>query len=230
MAAVSHHSIRQSLLERIQRGEWPLGALIPGEVQLAEEYGCARATVNRALQALAHDGLVIRKRRGGTRVSPLPVRQARLEIPILREQVEATGSRYTHQLTARRRTVPPARVRDTLQLPAAVKALYLETMHLADDRPFAFETRWINADAVPELPDRALEQYSVNEWLVRNVPFSSGNVSFSAVSASATVARALETSPNAALFLVERTTWREAQFITTTKLFYRPGYALTSRL
>lgn len=230
MASVSHHSIRQSLLGRIQGGEWPLGGLIPGEVQLAEEYGCARTTVNRALRALADDGLVIRKRRGGTRVRPLPVRQTRLQIPILREQVEARGARYGHAVATRRVKVPSAQVRNRLQLRARATALFLETMHLADDRPFAFESRWINMSAVPAIAADAFDTLSANEWLVRNVPFTSGSVHFSAVNATARLARALETSAGTALFLVERTTWLDALFITTTKLFYHPGYQLSSTL
>ena len=68
MTANSHHKIRQMLKGRIESGEWELGALIPRELALAEEYNCARTTINRALQALADEGVVVRKRKGGTRV------------------------------------------------------------------------------------------------------------------------------------------------------------------
>ena len=70
MTANSHHKIRQMLKGRIESGEWELGALIPRELALAEEYNCARTTINRALQALADEGVVVRKRKGGTRVLP----------------------------------------------------------------------------------------------------------------------------------------------------------------
>ncbi|HBN93299.1 MAG TPA: GntR family transcriptional regulator, partial [Hyphomonas sp.] len=98
MTKMTHQIIRQSILERIQKGEWGLGDLIPGEASLAEEYGCARTTINRALQGLADEGLVVRKRKGGTRVCNMPVRQARFDIPIVREQVEAFGGHYRHQV------------------------------------------------------------------------------------------------------------------------------------
>lgn len=230
MATVSHHTIRESLLDRIQRGEWALGALIPGEVQLAREYGCARTTVNRALRALADAGLVVRKRRGGTRVTPLPVRQARLSIPVVREQVEDAGDRYSHQLRRRRQSVPPAAIRKRLGLAARTKALYLETLHLANGAPFAFETRWINPAAVPDVAAEELEQLSINEWLVRRVPFTSGEVRFSAVNADSRVAAALGVAEGTALFLVDRTTWRGDVFITTTALHHAAGYTLHSTL
>ena len=60
MTTNSHHKIRQMLKGRIESGEWELGALIPRELALAEEYNCARTTINRALQARAALGVVVR--------------------------------------------------------------------------------------------------------------------------------------------------------------------------
>lgn len=230
MASTSHHDIRNSMLDRIQSGEWELGDRIPGEITLAEEYGCARATINRALQALADSGLLIRKRKGGTRVAQMPVRHAKFEIPVIREQVEALGSQYRHQLIARKMKSPPSSVRTRLKLPTKTEALYLETIHMADDRPYAFEERWINTLAVPKITDAPLEDLSANEWLVKTVPFSSGDVMFSAFNATEKVADALETKLDAAIFVIDRTTWFQEEFITTMKLYYKQGYQLYSRL
>jgi GntR family histidine utilization transcriptional repressor len=230
MSSNSHHTIRQSILERIQTGEWGLGQLIPGEAMLADEYGCARATINRALQGLAKDGLVIRKRKGGTRVCDMPVRQAKFNIPVVREQVEALGSDYSHQLTRRFEKAPPASVRTRLGLPLGTKALQLYTIHLADGRPFAFETRWVNTQVVPALLNAPLDEISANEWLVQTVPFSGGDVIFYAVNADKDVAGALNTREGAAIFVIDRTTSLAGEFITTMKLYYREGYQLYSRL
>jgi len=225
-----HLAIRESLQVRIQSGEWELGARIPDEADFAEEYGCARATINRALQALAADGLVVRKRKGGTRVNPSPARWAKVEIPIVREEVEALGSAYRHRLMQRKIKTPPAPIRSPLQMNAGDKALYLETLHLADDRPFAFETRWVNTDAIPAILDAPLEAMSVNEWLVRSVPFSSGDVAFAASNANETIASALEVEPEEAVFRVDRTTWLDDRFITAMKLFYRKDYQIYFRI
>ncbi|MEM9495398.1 MAG: UTRA domain-containing protein [Pseudomonadota bacterium] len=216
--------------KRIQAGEWALGDRIPDEIDLSAEYGCARTTVNRALRALAEDGLVIRKRKGGTRVNPFPVRQAKLEIPVLREQIEATGASYRHQIIAQKQKCPPAAVRTRLRLNPGDKALYLETLHLADDRPFAFEVRWVNTGAVPEILEAPLNKISANEWLVKTAPFSSGDVLFTAANANRQISSALEASEGAAVFVIDRTTWLGDEFITTMKLYYREGYQLYSKL
>ena len=78
MNAQTHRGIREAIRARIVAGEWKLGELIPGEVDFAEQYGCSRTTVNRALQALAEEGIVERKRKGGTRVRPMPLPQAQV--------------------------------------------------------------------------------------------------------------------------------------------------------
>lgn len=230
MANTSHHEIRESILARIHAGEWKLGELIPGEAKLAEEYNCARTTVNRALRNLADEGLVVRKRKSGTRICQTHVRHAKLKIPIIREQVEATGQSYRHKLIKQRVARPPASIRSHLQLPAKTKALYLETLHLAENYPFAFEIRWLNIDAIPSVLQASLDQVSVNEWLVKSVPFSSGDVAFSAVNAGENIASALGTRVDQALFLIDRTTWLGSQFITTMKLYYKADFQLYSQL
>ncbi len=230
MATTSHHIIREALLGRIQSGEWSLGSLIPGEIQLAEEYGCARTTVNRALRTLAEQGLVVRKRKGGTRVRSTPLRQAKLDIPIIREQVERTGQNYSHTLLTRRTDIPPTSVKERLHLSETTHALYCETLHLANDRPFAFETRWVNRAAVPDIDTAPLDRLSVNEWLVNSVPFSNGDVSFSAINADAFIAKPMDVTEGQALFLIDRTTWLDATFITTMKLYYHEGFQLHSEL
>lgn len=230
MTVNSHHDIRQALRDRIESGEWQLGALIPGEMALADEYGCARTTINRALQTLASDGLVVRKRKGGTRVCEMPVRQAKFEIPILREQVEATGGKYRHQIMSQKLRTPTASVRTQLRISDGKKALFMETIHLADDSPYAYEQRWVNLQTVPEIMQAPLDQLSANEWLVKTVPFSSGDVIFSAEKADKTVASALQSDVGNAIFVVDRTTWMGDDFITTMKLYYKDGYQLYSPL
>ena len=46
--------------------EWERGQALPGVPALAEHYGVARATVSRAIHALADDGLVVIVSRWGT--------------------------------------------------------------------------------------------------------------------------------------------------------------------
>ncbi len=226
----SHHSVRESIRTRIENGEWSLGALIPAEKDLSTEYGCARTTINRALQALADEGLLIRKRKGGTRVCAMPVRYAKFEIPIIREQVEAKGDQYRHELVCKKREIPPSDIRAKLNIQDQEKALYLETIHFSNSAPLAVEERWINTQAVPEILQASFDDISVNEWLVKTVPFSSGDVLFSAQNMNEKIAAALKSDAGKATFVVDRTTWVGDEFITAIKLYYQSGFELYTQL
>ena len=225
MNARTHHGIREAIRARIVAGEWGLGEPIPGEAAFAAEYACARTTVNRALRALADEGIVERKRKSGTRVRLTPVPQAQLAIPIVREQVEALGGRYSHRVLERaQHRSAPDDVVHRMKLAGPPHLEWLQTLHLADDAPFALERRWVNLAAVPAFATADLRQLSANEWLLRTVPFTTGDVALSATAADAGQARVLGTPEGSPLFTMQRTTWLDGDPITTIELFYRAGY------
>lgn len=223
----THRAIREAIRARIVAGEWGLGERIPGEAAFAEEYDCARTTVNRAIRALADEGIVERKRKRGTRVRPLPLPQAQLAVPLVREEIEASGRRYSHRVLERAsgRAAPPEVARG-MKLAGKPHLEWLQTLHLADGAPFALERRWVNLAAVPAFARADLRTLSANEWLVRTVPFTTGEVALSATAADASQARLLGVEPGSPLFTLRRTTWLDDQPITTMTLFYPRDYAL----
>ncbi len=219
---MNHQGIRAEVLRRIRARDWVPGVTIPSEEALAVEFGCARATVNRALRDLAGQGVLERRRRAGTRVALLPVRKAVVDIPVIRLDVEGKGQVYTHRLLEQSMGVPSVPVASRAGF--AGRMLYLETLHLADGRPYAFEARWLNVGVLGELPD--FTQISANEWLVRNVRYTTGDIAFSAEGASVREAAVLGVAPGTAVFVTDRATWVEADVITVVRLCHAPGYRL----
>lgn len=67
-----YHQILVILRNQIFSGELRLGAVLPGEQELAELFNVSRITAKRALNELADAGLVVRERGRGTRVSDTP--------------------------------------------------------------------------------------------------------------------------------------------------------------
>ena len=113
----SFQDIRDEVLRRIQDRVWDQGALLPTEQELSEEFGCARATVNRALRELAERGIIDRKRKSGTRVAIAPVKQARLEITVTRQQVEDMNAVYRYRLVSRAAVPAPGWLSSQMGLP-----------------------------------------------------------------------------------------------------------------
>ena len=230
MNAITHSGIREDIRKRIVSGEWSLGEQMPGEVDLASEYSCSRTTMNRALRALADEGIIERKRKGGTRVRPLPVAQAQFRIPIIREQVEISGRAYSQRVIARELRSPPKELQLRMKLKGSEGAAYLESLHLADESPFAFERRWVNLATVPEFERADLSELSANEWLVRKVPFSRGEVGLAALAADARLAEMFSTRIGTPLFTMKRLTWFEERSVTAVELFHAPGHELNFKV
>ncbi len=222
-------AVREEALRRIRSREWSPDTLIPHEADLAAELGCARATVNRALRALASEGYLVRRRKGGTRVAATPVSKATFAITIIRQDVEARGLAHGYRLLDDGMSAPTDAVKQALKLPGNAPLRRLQALHLADGAPFCLEDRWINPVFAPAGEVR-FDSVSANEWLVRNLPYSSGALAFFAQPADAGRAARLCCPEGAALFTVERTTFSDSDPITAVTLSYAPGYRMTTEL
>ncbi|MFW8593723.1 GntR family transcriptional regulator [Cribrihabitans neustonicus] len=225
----SFQDVRDEVLRRIQDRVWPQGALLPTEQELAEEFGCARATVNRALQELAARGIIDRKRRSGTRVAVSPVRQAKLEILVMRQMVEEMNADYRYALVHREEMPAPPWLASQMGLPAAAEVLHLQCMHYADNRPFQFEERWISTAAVPHVTEADFNNTGPNEWLLAEVPFSTAEISLAAVAADARLSGFLGSGEGVPLFQMERTTWFQQEPVTFARMTFHPGYRMQTR-
>lgn len=225
----SWQAIRTEALRRIHSGLWAPGARIPDEAELAAEFRCARATVNRALRSLAEDGLLDRRRKGGTRVPTTPVRKATFEIAIIRQDVEGRGQDYGYELIDDRLVPPTADARAALDLPGDAPLRHVTALHLANGQPFCLEDRWLNPDLV-KIGEVAFDELSANEWLVRNLAYSGGSIGFLALAADRDLAKRLGCAEGTALFGIERTTRNPSAPITFVRLIYAPGYRMEATL
>ena len=213
-------AIQAEVLRRIHAREWPPGHTIPNEADLAGEFGCARATVNRALQSLADAGLLERRRKAGTRVALHPVSKATVDIPVIRQEIEERGMAYSYQRITRKTATPPP----ALDTPGP--SLHVIALHSADGHPYVIEDRWINTATVPSAGDQPFDRISANEWLVTTAPYTDGDISFAAEPATEDQARLLGTEKGTPVFTITRTTWDHGQTITTVRLTYAPGYRI----
>lgn len=222
----SFQDVRDEVIRRIQDHVWPQGTLLPTEFELAEEFGCARATVNRALRELADRGIVDRKRKSGTRVAIAPVRQAVFEIAVVRQTIEETNAAYRYALVHRQIAEAPSWLAAQLGLEGRAQVLHLQCMHYADNQPFQFEDRWINVEAVPEVLDQDFEARGPNEWLLEQIPFTDAEIALSAVQSDGQLAEFLAIPPGSPILQMERVTWLKGRPVTLVRMSFHPGYRM----
>ena len=60
--------VARALSEAIGKGRYPVGSVLPNELELAAEFGVSRSTIRAAMRELQASGLVSRKKSAGTRV------------------------------------------------------------------------------------------------------------------------------------------------------------------
>lgn len=221
--------VREEILRRITEGPWGPGTLLPGEVELAKEFGCSRTTMNRALREVAELGLLDRKRKAGTRVRMAPIRQARFEMPIVRTEVEKSGASYRFILVSREVIIAPDWLRARMKLKVNGRVVHLMCLHFADDEPYQLEDRWINATALPSSLEHDFSEVGPNEWLIATVPYSEVEISFLAKAADEGVVTHLGHRLGEPVFCLERATWWQNSAITLVTLYHRRGYRMTTR-
>jgi GntR family histidine utilization transcriptional repressor len=223
---LSWKEVRDQIKAGILDRTYAPGDKLPRDADIADQLGCARTTVQRAMRDLSNAGLIERKRKGGTHVRMDPVTRATVDIPITRLEVEKRGSTYGYHLIDSQIAETPREIASKFELAAPRQMLRARALHLADHKPHIFEDRWICKASVPEILDIDLTRESANEWLVRNKPYTRCDMRFFAISALAETAELLEVETGSALLVIERTTWIGTAPITLVKAYTAPGYEL----
>lgn len=208
--------IRRAIEARIMSGEWPPGSRVPGDADLAEQYGCARMTANKALTALAHAGLIERRRRAGSFVARPRSQAMVLEITDLAAEMAARGSSYRWELLGRNVLTSDA-------LGTMAQLLETEGVHHADEAPLAFEHRLVNLAEVPAIAETDLSREAPGTWLLAHAPWTEAEHRISAEAAAPAIARALSCPPGSACLTVRRRTWRGPAPVTFVTQHFAPG-------
>src|SRR5919199_1570900 len=109
--------IKQAVLERIASGAWPLGALIPSEVELCREFGVSRTTVRKAVSDLAYEGRLVVVQGKGTYVAAPKVEEHFVQRAFgIHEDMQRRGITLTTQVLRQEVTEASPEVAQRLRL------------------------------------------------------------------------------------------------------------------
>ncbi len=210
-----HEQIRKAFARKISARDLKPGDRLPFEHELVRSLNTSRMTVSRALQALAEDGLIVRRRKAGSFVAEQTAFETPVTIHVPRNQIEAAGKRYGYKRLSKAKMTPVSQG-------SANHVLHLVCLHTADEKPVLLEKRWINLDAVPAAADETFKGLPPGEWLLRNVPWNEAEHTISAIGADEETATCLQIKPGTACLKVDRRTWSGDASITHVSLIY-PG-------
>jgi GntR family transcriptional regulator len=146
-----YRRIADELNRKISTGIYPVGGLLPTELELCAKYRASRSTVREALRLLRDAGLISRRRRTGTEVvaqtTPASFRQPTNSIGDLLQYAEET--RLT--ILSTRRIICDASLARQLECREGRAWLKINSLRTVpdDDRPICMTTAYVDAD----LPD-----------------------------------------------------------------------------
>jgi GntR family histidine utilization transcriptional repressor len=214
--------IRRALAQPILSGDWGPGTRIPAELDLTERFRTSRMTVNKAIQSLASEGLVSRRRKIGTVVSERAQERPVFEIWDTADLVARAGAAYGYRLLDCAFVKDDPEKRLLLNVSRKTQLLWTRCVHLSDGRPFQLEERLVNVDAAPGITCQPMETTAPGPWLLAHVPWTQAEHTISAREAGEAEAVALDVGVGSACLVVERRTWNGDVPVTLARL-WNPG-------
>ena len=134
--ATLYSSIKDDLLAKIKDGTYKEGDIIPPEVELAKSYGVSRPTIRQALQILANDGYIEKRKRRGTIVTKPKVSQGL-----------TMGVRSTVVIFKREKA--SEEVATNLELKPRAEVYKLVRLRYVDEKPNVFVESYIPVEPYP---------------------------------------------------------------------------------
>lgn len=220
-----YHQIYLILRQNIVDGIYPFDGRLPSEQGLIDTYGVSRITAKRALDELAADGLVVRERGRGTRVSyRAPAAPHRTSVEGLLENLLAMGLETEVKLIEFDYVAASERVAAALECVEGAPAQRAVRIRMIDRQPFSHLTTYVPEDIGRQFDANDLSETPLLALLERSgVQVSSATQTITATLADASAATHLGVDIGTALLMVSRIVrdqaGRPVEFITA---LYRP--------
>ncbi|MFB5141070.1 histidine utilization repressor [Vibrio diabolicus] len=233
MSAPLYIQIKQFILDKIDSGEWIVGHRIATEIELTEQFGVSRMTVNKAIRDLVNEGRLQRRPRLGTFVcdpgekseSPL------LDIRNISEEVSDRGRQYSSKVLKQVAIKADDSIATKLGVMLGTTVFYSEIIHYEDQTPIQLELRWVNSQYAPSYLNQDFTQITPNQYLSDNCPLSAIEHTVEAIVPDGRIKQDLKMQANEPCLLLNRRTWSQDKLVSTA-LLYHPGnkYKLSSKV
>jgi GntR family transcriptional regulator len=207
-----YHQIYLLLRDEIISGQRPYGTLVPTEQELSRIYGVSRITTRRALDELAQNRLVARKRRVGTRVMfqpPSPPIEASIEQSL--ESLLTFGRTTKARLVELGEEEATAPITNALNLKAHEKVVRAVRVRWLDDQPLGCVVSYLPSRLGLAFTRAELESTPMLGLLERaGQKIGTAAQTISATSADAALAEMLDVEIRAPILRIGRTLFSPA--------------------
>lgn len=160
--------------QRIERGDYPPGSLLPSEHQLVSDFAVSRPTIVKALSSLRQDGWIETQQGKGSFVRGRPALAAAERTRPAESAVDAPETSLSGDLVQAGIKVGPAHVTALLGLESGTKAFLRQRVLSEDGEPVELASLWLPLDlaagtdlASPELLGESIRRHLQSRKKVR---------------------------------------------------------------
>ncbi|MGD1878714.1 MAG: GntR family transcriptional regulator [Kiloniellaceae bacterium] len=200
-----YQQVKDLLVERLIGGYWKPGALLPSEMQLAEELGVSQGTVRKALDEMTAANMLVRRQGRGTYVAEHDQEHALFHFFKLTDR---QGMPLVPESRVVKISRGPARAAETqrLNLSPSAEAIRITRVRSLGGRPAIFERIVLPAALFPGLDDKRVLPNTLYTVFARDYGVTIGRADerLSAVKAGAEAARHLDLDRDAPLLAIDR--------------------------
>lgn len=219
-----YHQLKELLAERIARGEWQPGDMLPTEEQLQEQYEISRTTVRQALKELEVEGLISRQRGRGTFVSRPKLSHSAEPHFRLTDTLRQQGVRPGWKVVSAEWIPASAEIADRLELQVGTPVFELRRLRLANDEAIGYHVAYASPALATAIDSERLESGGSLGYLSAQkiLDGSYADRVLEAVPATEEVAKRLGVEVGTPMFLIRRQVFdRQGQAIELLRAVYR---------
>ena len=216
--------VMMQIRDNILSGTWGHGYRIPGEVELARQFGVSVITIRQALRRLCRERLLTREWRKGTFVSWRgPLKQS-VRLDIETEDlapVELEGTSF--KVLDMGHVAPAGELGRHFALPAGEKLTKIERVRMAYGRPLAYVISYVPSRIAAQIPANRMKRIPLSDVIEDSLGIKVGNVRHvvEAKLSDDIVSGHLAIPPGSPVLYVERDYFHKQKLIMRTAGFYR---------
>lgn len=200
-----YYQLYSLLKSAILNGSISTGSQMPTEQQLAEFFDVSRITSKRAMDELAAENLVERRRGKGTHVihqyKPRPVKAPLVG---MLEEIESMARHSDVKVLVCEQSIPPLHVREAMGMSEDQKALHTIRVRYKDGEPFGYYNSWTQGLKKPITAAKLKSHPRLELFRNQGLVITHVTQTISAIAATEELASELNTQPGNPLISLVR--------------------------
>ena len=210
-----YYQLLTIIKDKIEKGVWKPGEMIPTEMEFVESYGISRTTVRQAILSLVNDGYLKRDKSKGTVVTSSTgwIRFAGSLISFTKEMNQKGITHFSHILD-QRIIEANAEISNKLQIQEGDQVYYLQRIRYLQGQPYLFDEHFIPYYLCPGIETNYKENTSLYQLLESTYKFDlhHGQIEFEPIHPpTREIIEILEVHPNTSLILADRVVYSEKE-------------------